>query len=1077
MNFTYFNDIKLFPKNLFFWSIILVNLTIIFSYFLFPDNATNVLLIHFIVLLFTTSGLLFTGKLIHEKNDILAREKELTKELKNNKIKLESTITSERNQRILAVSLREMTLSLTSKMNEESLLGEILYQSAFMVRHKAASIILFENNNINVVRVKGYKTSIEKLKVKNSSFYRNILKLKKKLEISIDPVIINDVSADNLWRPIKNEDWIKSHLSAPIKSSENLIGILRLESDKVDNFNEVEIKRILPFTSATAIALENTRLLRDSKLQNEHLDSLHQISKELMALSELDELLKQIVNRAIKLLNGEAGGIYLYREESDDLEWKVAIGKNVAKTGTILKRGEGISGTILNTKKPKIIHNYQNWKGIKSSDWANNPISILAVPIKKGNEFFGVLNIRFVDKKDFKFCEKDKELAYQFATLAAIAIENSKLYEKSVREITERKKTEQLLHESEKKYRRLIDQSNDAIYLLYNNKFEIINQQFTNMFGYNSKEVRKPKFNFMQLVAPESHALIKDRIKKTKAGKHVEPIYEFQAINKSGKEIECEVSVSYVQYGKGEAIQGIIRDISARKQVETQLARLASLVDQSSEAIVITDLKGNIEYVNPACVKTSGYSKEELLGKNPRLFKSGKHESEFYYELWHTIRNGNPWSGILINKKKDGNAVFEDSIIFPIKDKNKKIINYAAVKKNITGERKLEEQLFQSQKLEAIGQLAGGIAHDFNNILTVINGYSDLALLKSDETNPLHKGLLGISNAGKKASDLVRQLLAFSRKQIIEPQKVNINKLVEDLDKMMNRLIGEDVKIIRNLENNLPGIKADPAQIEQILINLVVNARDAINSNSGKTAERKITIDTNKITLDKNFSTDKNAKFSGRFISLSISDTGSGMDEETKGKIFEPFFTTKAKGEGTGLGLSTVYGIVKQNNGMIFVYSEVGLGTTFRIYWPSIETFEEKKQLNTAVGSLIGGNEKILVVEDDIQVQNFISESLVSLGYKVSRASNGVEGLRIFNQRDHKIDLVVTDVVMPDMGGSELAQILTKKKPGLKIIFTSGYTDKHVIRKGIIDQEINFLPKPYSIDVLAKKIREVLEVN
>jgi len=294
---------------------------------------------------------------------------------------------------------------------------------------------------------------------------------------------------------------------------------------------------------------------------------------------------------------------------------------------------------------------------------------------------------------------------------------------------------------------------------------------------------------------------------------------------------------------------------------------------------------------------------------------------------------------------------------------------------------------------------------------------------------------------------------------------------------MMKRLIGEDIKIIRNLEKELPGIKADPAQIEQILINLVVNARDAINAKESKLKERKITIDTNKVTLDKNYSVDKNAKFSGNFISLSISDTGSGMDEATKGKIFEPFFTTKAKGEGTGLGLSTVYGIVKQNNGMIFVYSEIGLGTTFRIYWPSVEIFEEKKQLNTAMGSLIGGNEKILVVEDDIQVQNFISESLVALGYKVDRASNGVEGLRIFNQKEQKIDLVVTDVVMPDMGGSELAQILTKKKPELKIIFTSGYTDKYVIRKGIIDQELNFLPKPYSIDVLAKKIRDVLEVN
>lgn len=1071
------NNKSQYISNIFYIVVLILFVSFFISFIIDPKNTQYHLSINVISLVFSTALVVIILKLIKDKNLLHKREKELSQELHNNKLALETTINSERNQRIMAVSLREMTLALTSKMNEESLLDEILYQAPFMVRYKAASVIIFDENNINIVRAKGYNTSFERLKKKNSSYYRNVLKFKRQFEDNAEPIIINDVSKSNIWKQIKNEEWIKSHLSAPIKSSENLIGILRLESDKKDNFKEIEIAKILPFTSATAIALENTKLLHDIKIQNVQLDTLNQISKELMALTELDELLKQIVKSAIKLLHGEAGGIYLYRNETDDLEWKVSIGKNVAEPGTILKRGEGISGNILINKKPKIVQNYKFWKGTKSAKWPDKPATIIAVPIQKGSEIFGVLNIRSTKGSNFKFGKKDKILASQFAALAAIAIENAKLYEKSVREISERKRAEKLLQDSEQKYRNLIDQSNDAIYLLYENKFEIINQQFTKMFGYNSDEVKKPDFNFMELVAPESRPIIEDRVNKTKKGQKVDPIYEFCALNKDGLIIECEVSVSYIQYGTGKAIQGIIRDISQRKQVETQLTRLASLVDQSSESIIITNLKGEIEYVNPAGEKASGYAKEELVGQNPRILKSGKHESEFYYELWETIREGDTWNGILINKRKDGNMYIEDSSIFPIKDKNNKIINYAAVKKDITGERKLEEQLVQSQKLEAIGQLAGGIAHDFNNILTVINGYSDLALLKSDENNPLHKNLLGISNAGQKASGLVRQLLAFSRKQIIEPQKVNINRLVEDLDKMMKRLIGEDIKIVRNLEEDIPSMKADPAQIEQILINLVVNARDAINSNQGSTLERKITFDTKKISLDKNYSTDKNAKFSGRFISLSVTDTGVGMNEETKSKIFEPFFTTKAKGEGTGLGLSTVYGIVKQNNGMIFVYSEVGLGTTFRIYWPSIESFEEKKKLNRAMGNLIGGNEKILIVEDDIQVQNFISESLKSLGYSICKASNGVEGLKVFDQKDQKFDLLVTDVIMPDMGGSELAEILIKKKPELKVIFTSGYTDKYVIRQGIIDQEINFIPKPYSIDVLAKKIRDVLESN
>lgn len=1029
-----------------------------------------------IVLLFgLTLLILFFYLSNKENNRLLVKERQLSAELKASKVELEKRMISEREQRILAVTLREMTLALTSKTTRESVIDEIVYQTPFMMLHKAVSVVLIENEIIEIAKTKGYKTPSNQLVSYYSEFYLQTQAIYEELKKIKKTLIIKDTKNHKLWKPINGDEWINSHISAPIIFQKKIIGILRLESDIPNRYSTDDALKLLPFTSATAIALENTRLLRDTRRQKKHLDTLHQISKEIMALTGLDELLYRIAKDAIKLLNAEAGGIYLYRKDEDVLEWMVSVGDRSAKIGTKLKRGEGVSGKVLETGKPIIIENYETWEGVKSPDWPLLPVSIICVPILRGDEFLGVLNIQAVRNPNYKFNEEDATLVAQYATLAAVAIDNAKLYQNAQQELIERRKAEQLLHESEEKYRRLIEQSNDAIYLLYDKKFEIINKQFTKMFGYTFDEINTPNFNFINLVAPESIPIIEERIRKTKIGEDVEPIYEFIAIRKDGRYIDCEVSASYVEYKDGKATQGIIRDISQRKQAEAQLARLASLVEQSNESIIITDLEGNIEYVNPAFEKTSGYTLIEVVGENPNILKSGRHDSDFYDNLWNTIRHGELWSGVMINKKKDNTLYYEDSVIFPIKNKSDEIINFAAVKKDITSERQLEEQLFQSQKLEAIGQLAGGIAHDFNNILTVINGYADLLLMKINNNNPLYNNISGIANAGKRAHGLVRQLLAFSRKQIMEAQNVDLNKLIVDLDKMMQRLIGEDIIIVRKLEENLPFISADPAQIEQILINLVVNARDAIIKNNLPTADRQITIETSLTIIDKESSVDKSAQYSGQFISINVSDTGVGMDKQTKDKIFEPFFTTKAKGEGTGLGLATVYGIVKQNKGMIFVYSEEGIGTTFKIYWPCLQSYEARKQVESSLQDIKRGTETILVAEDDLEVQNLICDALNSLGYKVVKASNGEEALKIFEENNRNFDLLITDVVMPKMSGAELVEIISKKEPNLKVLFTSGYTGEQMIRSGIKKREINFLAKPYSIDVLAKKIREIIE--
>lgn len=517
-----------------------------------------------------------------------------------------------------------------------------------------------------------------------------------------------------------------------------------------------------------------------------------------------------------------------------------------------------------------------------------------------------------------------------------------------------------------------------------------------------------------------------------------------------------------------------VKERKKRERAEQNLSRLASVVQQATESIVITDLEGNIEYINPAFEKCTGYSMKESLGQNPRFLKSGKQDAKFYKDLWDRISAGKTWVGTFINKRKDGTVFHEDAVIFPIKDNHGVIINYAAVKRDITAEKELEGLLRQAQKLEAIGQLTGGIAHDFNNILSVINGYSELAFLKIDSTHLLFKNISEISKAGKKAVSLIRRLLAFSRRQVIEPKIININELIIALEKMLRRLIGEDITIDLLLSDKCDNIKADPGQIEQILINLIVNARDAINDKSSQIFEKKIIIETSNVYLNNRFVSLHPESQKGQHIEITITDPGIGMDEKTKLKIFEPFFTTKEEGAGTGLGLSTVYGIIKQNNGSIFVNSEPGRGTTFKIYWP---VSEQKKDFRVDLikdKSLIRGKGTILLVEDEESVRNFTKEALESMGYTVNSTSNGHEALAFIKKNNIKIDLLISDVIMPKMGGVELADNLEKLLPGLKVLFISGYIDNKIVKDGILKKNVNFLHKPFSVHSLAKKVNEVL---
>jgi PAS domain S-box-containing protein len=548
---------------------------------------------------------------------------------------------------------------------------------------------------------------------------------------------------------------------------------------------------------------------------------------------------------------------------------------------------------------------------------------------------------------------------------------------------------------------------------------------------------------------------------------------EYRMRSADGRIVWLRDKVRAVKDAAGHPLQlrGVMLDVTDEKRAEEERARLSLAVEQAAEAILMTDPEGTISYVNPAFERVTGYSRSEVIGQNPRLLHSGKHDRVFYETLWATLRRGEVWSGRFTNRRKDGTLYEAEAVISPVRDVAGRVVNYVAVQRDVTRERQLEEQVRQSQKIEAVGRLAGGVAHDFNNLLTIIGGYCDLMLERLDPEDPSRGNVAEIKKAADRAASLTRQLLAFSRRQVLAPQVLDLNAVVANVHKMLRRLIGEDIDLVMKPAPDLGRVRVDPGQIEQVLLNLVVNARDAMPQGG------KITIETANVELDQSYTGGHFVLTEGPYVMLAVSDTGCGMDAETQSHIFEPFFTTKEQGKGTGLGLAMVYGIVKQSGGYIWVYSEVGRGTTFKIYLPLVGESPAPERQIRGFQKHVGGAETVLLVEDETPVRAFVRGILESAGYTVLEAPNGEEALEISRKHNERIHLLVTDVVMPRMSGPELAQQLAPLRREMRVLYMSGYADDAIVHHGVSDSSAAFLQKPFTPDSLTRKIREVLDAG
>lgn len=520
--------------------------------------------------------------------------------------------------------------------------------------------------------------------------------------------------------------------------------------------------------------------------------------------------------------------------------------------------------------------------------------------------------------------------------------------------------------------------------------------------------------------------------------------------------------------------QSVMRIFAARAEAEFEritvadtLRRLAAAIEHSEEGVVITDTSGVIEYVNPAFERITGYAGDEVIGQHTRILKSGRQDASFYRHLWQTITAGRTWSGRFVNRRKDGTTYTEDCSISPVFGPGGLVERFVAAKRDVTRSLRLEEDLRQAQRVESVGRLAAGVAHDFNNLLSPILGYSELLLQDLHPADERHAQIREIEEAAKRARDLTRQLLAFGRKQTLQIKPVDLNAVVSGLERLIRRTLREDVELRILPCTDACVVLADTGQAEQVLMNLVVNAQDAMPGGG------TLTIRVEKVHVAEAECEARPGSLPGAYGTLVVTDTGTGMDEQTLQQIFEPFFSTKGE-RGTGLGLSTVYGIVKQHGGHVWVDSEVGHGTTFRIFLPTTTAAPAGAEEAAPSAGRIGGTGTILLVEDNDAVRHFAMTVLQREGYRVLSAPGGGEALALLDSNPGPVHLLLTDVIMSGMDGRELFRQVAGRHPGLRVIFMSGYTDDVVADRGVIDGSVHFVQKPFAVAALTQKVRDVI---
>jgi len=605
------------------------------------------------------------------------------------------------------------------------------------------------------------------------------------------------------------------------------------------------------------------------------------------------------------------------------------------------------------------------------------------------------------------------------------------------------------------------------VYAPTGGKILAVNEAAVSTYGYSHEQFLR--MNIRDISAPEELPRLEAHISRQR------PSYEYSGVWRhvrcNGSIIAVEVNSSELTYNGCPArlisVNDVSRGVLAEKALRQSDANFRTLIQSAPLAIVTLDRNGLVQMWNPAAEHLFGWREAEVL--NRPLLIVPENDIDEHRLLLARATGGEPVVGIERTRwRKDGTGVLVSISVAPLRDDRGGATGFIATYMEVGTRRALEEQFRHAQKMESVGRLAGGVAHDFNNLLTVILGYGHMLRAMDTLDASVASGVAEIVDAAERAADLTRQLLAFSRKQLLQPEVLTLDSIVRRMGRLLRRLIGEDIELVTVIPQSTDPVRVDPAQIEQVVANLVVNSRDAMPGGG------RLTIEISNVDLDETYASRRMDFQPGKYVMLAVTDTGTGMAPAVQERIFEPFFTTKEPGKGTGLGLATVYGIVKQSGGDVWAYSEPGTGTTFKVYLPAVRTTDPSEAEASAVIPSVGGAETILLVEDEEKVRVLAAGILKAAGYHVFQARTGDEALLILRQRPDEIHLLLTDAVLPRVSGEQLAKRAVEIRPGIRLLFMSGYTDTAVVANGVITEGNVFLQKPFTPEILLKKTREAL---
>jgi two-component system, cell cycle sensor histidine kinase and response regulator CckA len=782
----------------------------------------------------------------------------------------------------------------------------------------------------------------------------------------------------------------------------------------------------------------------------------HHVARILAAAPSLTEALSLTLQAIGETLDWEWCGVWRVDPEKQVLRcnevWYPTSGEQngfgVYCRSAFFSRGTGLPGRVWATGQPIWIPNITADAGFTGSDLARKVgyRSAVAFPILSGTDILGVID--FFSKE---VREPDPALVRML-----VAVGNQ------LGQFIERRRIEE-------ERDRFFELSADLLCVAgFDGVFRIINSAWTTVLGWSKEELTARPY--IEFVHPDDRVATAAEAESLTARGISTLTFDNRYLCKDGS--YRWLSWRAVPDLTRRVIYASARDTTEKRQAEIDLLLRNRAMQAATQGILIMDAEQPdypIIYASPGFERMTGYEAAEVIGRNNQFLQGPNTESAAMDKLLEAKNAGEPCMVEFLNYRKDQSQFWSDLSVAPVLDDSGRLTHFVGVMTDVTARRKLEAQLRHSQKMDAIGKLAGGVAHDFNNLLTIISGYSDLLLQDLPPDDPNREFISAIHHAGERSAGLTRQLLAFSRQQILALRVLDLNKVVADAEKMLRRLIGENIRLSASLMPGLWPVRTDPGQIEQVLLNLAVNARDAMPDGG------QLTMETQNVDLDESYADSHTDARPGPHVLIAVADTGCGMSPDVMSRIFEPFFTTKDPGKGTGLGLATVHGIVKQSGGHIGVYSEMGVGTIFKVYLPRAEGSSSGPQSWPRSRKPDRGTETILLVEDEDRVRAFSRHILVGCGYNVLEAADGLQALEIAAAATEPIHLLVTDVVMPRSGGRAVAEGVSKHHPGIRVLFVSGYTDDSVVRHGVLEAGVNFLQKPFSPVVLAQKVRETLD--